>query len=143
MGPCETYEDWDNIDRFEALKDLIETALDEWGFDSVDFENGEGPKAGAPGEYDDDTIYLDLDHEAFDDPEIGMSIAYHEAMHAMLDQAGLSTFDLEEELEAGFLGSRAADEVLEGCMCNEPVSSQPTDGYAPPYPWRCDLDGIF
>ena len=143
MGPCETYEFWGEIDRFEALRDLVSDALNEWGFDDVDFVNGEGPGGGAPGEYDDGIIYLDMDNEAFDDPETGMSIAYHEAMHAMLDQAGLSTFDLEEELEAGYLGARAADEALQGCECSEPVSSQPTGSEAPPFPWRCDLDSGF
>lgn len=143
MGPCDTYERWDDIDRFDALRDLVDTALDEWGFDDVEFVDGEGPVGGAPGEYHDGTIYLDMDNPAFNDPQDGMSIAYHEAMHAMLDQAGLGGGGFEEELEAGFLGSRAADEALEGCQCGEPVTSQPSGGDAPPFPWRCDLDGGF
>ncbi len=83
----------------------------------------------AAGEYDDGTIYLDPDNEGFDDRDYAMSVAYHEAMHAMLDQAGLSTGDVNEELEAGFLGSRAADQALEGCWCDEPVSDSFSDDY--------------
>ena len=44
-----------------------------------------------------------MSNEAFDKPEDGMNIAYHEAMHAMLDQAGFGGGGFEEELEAAFL----------------------------------------
>lgn len=141
MDPCQAYEQWDGIDRLEALEALIEQALEEWGFDEVDVVDG--AVDGAPAEYDDGTITLNMEDEAFDDPGDAMSIAYHEVMHAILDQAGLGGGGLAEELEAGFLGSRAADEVLEGCICGESVESAPGGPNAPPFPWRCDLDDGF
>lgn len=144
MNPCNTsenWESWDNNQRFEALEELIQEALEEWGFDSVEVVNtdlGENPP-----EYKDGVIYLDLNNKSiFDNSQDAMSVAYHEVMHAMLDQAGLGGGGFEEELEAGFLGSRAADEALEGCACGEPVESD-GGGNAPPFPWRCDLDGDF
>ena len=140
MDPCDAFEGWDDGDRLEMLQELIADALAEWGFDGVDVVNA--PVDGAPGEYDSGIIYLDLDNPAFEDAQDAMSVAYHEVMHAMLDQAGLGGGGLEEELEAGFLGARAADEALEGCECGEPAESS-GDGDAPPYPWRCDLDDGF
>jgi hypothetical protein len=83
-----------------------------------------------------------MDNEAFGDAQDAMSVAYHETMHAMLDQAGIDIEGLQEEMEAGFLGSRAADEGLEGCECDETAES-PGGGSAPPFPWRCDLDDGF
>jgi hypothetical protein len=140
MDPCEADENWDTGDRFEMLKELILDALEAWGFDAVDVVNSDVD--GAPGEYDSNIIYLDMSDEAFADAQDGMSIAYHETMHAMLDQAGIDIEGLEEEMEAGFLGSRAADEGLEGCECDEPTES-PGGGHTPPFPWRCDLDDGF
>lgn len=144
MDPCEAYEDWEDWDgdeRFEALKELIQEALEEWGFDSVDVVNTD--LDGEPPEYDSGIIYLDTNDDArFGDAQDAMSHAYHEAMHAILDQAGLGGGGLEEELEAGFLGSRAADEALQGCECGEPAESS-GGGDAPPFPWRCDLDSGF
>ena len=146
MDPCDIYEDWEDIDQFHALESAIEAALEEWGFDGVDYVNGPGPEGGRPAGYDDGTIYLDMGDpdyaDAWEDPQDALAHAYHEAMHAMLDQAGLSTQDFEEELEAGFLGSRAADEALDGCECSEPVGSSDGDD-VPPFPWRCDLDSGF
>jgi hypothetical protein len=148
MDPCDVYLHWEDedFDQFGALQELVDEALAEWGFDGVDFVNGPGPVGERAAEYDDGTIYLNMDDpdyaDVWDDPADSMTHAYHEAMHAMLDQAGLSTGgDLfGEEWEAGFLGSRAADEALEGCQCGEPAES---GGDAPPFPWRCDLDDNF
>lgn len=140
MDPCDAYENWDNSDKLATLQELIQDALAEWGFDNVNVVNSDVD--GAPAEYDSGIIYLDINDPAFGDAQDAMSIAYHEAMHAMLDQAGLGGGGFEEELEAGFLGSRAADEALEGCECDEPAESS-GGGNAPPFPWRCDLDGGF
>lgn len=140
MDPCEAHENWDSSDHLATLDSLIQDALAEWGFDNVSVVNS--PVDGAPGEYDSGIIYLDLSNEAFDDPQDAMSIAYHEAMHAIADQAGLSGTGFDQEWQAGFLGSRAADEALEGCKCGEPAESS-GGGNAPPFPWRCDLDDNF
>jgi hypothetical protein len=142
VDPCDAYEGWDDADtdRFETLKELIEDAMEAWGFDEVDVVQGDIEDA--PAEYDSGIIYLDMSDEAFENAQDAMAIAYHESIHAMLDQAGLGGGGLEEELEAGFLGSRAADEALEGCECTEPVESAPGDD-APPFPFRCDMDGGF
>lgn len=140
-NPCNIYANWDSIDQVDELGDLINQALEEWGYDQVEIVEGEGPGGGAPGEYDDGTIYLDSENEDFDNPQDGISIAYHEAMHAMLDQEGLSTFDIPEEFEAAWLGARAADQALQGCTSDEPVSdSFGDDSYAPPHPWVSDPD---
>lgn len=140
MDPCDAIENWDSSDHLATLEGLIQDALAAWGFDNVSVVNSDVD--GAPAEYDSGTIYLDLSDEAFDDAQDAMSIAYHETMHAILDQAGLGGGGLAEELEAGFLGARAADEALEGCECGEPAESG-GGGSAPPFPWRCDLDGGF
>jgi hypothetical protein len=140
MDPCETYEEWSDIDRFHALEELIHDALEEWGYDDVQVVNSQVD--GAPAEYDSNIIYLDMTDPAFDGAQDGMSIAYHEAIHAILDKTGVDIEGLEEELEAGFLGSRAADEALEGCECDEPVESS-GGGDAPPFPFRCDMEGGF
>lgn len=140
MDPCEAYEEWDSTDRFHALEELIDDALAEWGYDDVQVVDAEVD--GAPAEYDSNIIYLDMSDEAYDSPQDAMSIAYHEAIHAILDRTGVDTEGLEEELEAGFLGSRAADEALEGCECDEPVESS-GGGDAPPFPFRCDVDDGF
>ena len=142
MDACEVYEAWDDADedeRFHMLEELIDQALEEWGFDDVQVVQGDVD--GAPAEYDSNIIYLDLSDEAFSEAQDGMSIAFHEAMHAIADQAGLPGLGLEQELEAGFLGGRAADEALEGCECDEPPAESAGGGDAPPFPWRCDLDG--
>jgi hypothetical protein len=136
VDPCQVYEEWDDIDRLQALEELIHDALEEWGYDDVQVV--EGDVDGAPAEYDSNIIYLDMDDEAFEDASDAMAIAYHETMHAILDQTGVDIEGLEEELEAGFLGSRAADEALEGCECGEPVESN-GGGNAPPFPFRCDM----
>lgn len=149
MDSCDVYQGWHDagFDRFGALEEMLSDALGEWGFDDVTYVNGPGPVGGRPAEYDDGTIYLDMDDPAYADayaePEDAMAHAYHEAMHAMFDQAGFSTRDMAEEFEVGFLGSRAADEALDGCTCSEPVSSIPKDSGVPPYPFRCDLDSGF
>jgi hypothetical protein len=154
MNPCDVYSDWDELDHLGALDGLIQDALSEWGFDSVTVVNGEAPGGGAPGEYKDGTIYLDLDNEEwaewFGDPFEAMTIAYHEAIHAMIEQAGFD-FDTEDLFEANYmeeifaasLGANAADEALEGCACEEALVSSipvPVNGDAPPFPWVCDLD---
>lgn len=144
MDPCNTYENWENWDneqRFENLKELIQETLAEWGFDNIEVVNTN--LDGDPPEYNSGNIYIDLnDSSRFADPGDAMNFAYHEIMHGMLEQAGLGGGGVEEEFEAGFLGARAADEALDGCACGEPVESD-AGGNKPPFPWRCDLDGVF
>ena len=154
MNPCDVYSNWDELDHLSALEGLIQDALGEWGFDSVMVVNGGAPGGGAPGEYKDGTIYLDLDNkewdEYFGDPLAAMGIAYHEAIHAMVEQAGFDfdtddplEADLQEEMFSAYLGTKAADEALDGCECKDALVSSipvPIDGDAPPFPWTCDLD---
>jgi hypothetical protein len=140
MDPCEAYENWEDGDRFEMLKELILDALDVWGFDDVDVVNSDVD--GAPAEYDSNIIYLDMDNEAFGDAQDAMSVAYHETMHAMLDQAGIDIEGLQEEMEAGFLGSRAAG-AFGRLVTLAPLEPFVGGGSAPPFPWRCDLDDGF
>lgn len=144
MDACDALEKWDDAtadERFHMLEELIHDALEEWGFDDVQVVNA--PVDGAAAEYDSNVIYLDMQDEAFSEAQDGMAHAYHEAMHAMADQAGLETTGLEQELQAGFLGSRAADEALQGCQCDEPPAESAGGGNAPPFPWRCDLASGF
>lgn len=140
--PCSVMSNWDNIDQIGDLGELINQALDEWGFDPVDVVEGE--LDGAAGEYDSGIVYLDLSHELFDNPEDALSVAYHEAIHAMRDQYGIGGDGLEEELEALFAGGRAADQSTEGCFSIDPIAdSFIDDWYSPPFPWVCDPSSGF
>jgi hypothetical protein len=123
----------------EELGELINQALEGWGFDPVVVVNGDlSDIAGESlaGMYENGVITLDQTHAGFEDPDYALSVAYHEAIHAALEQAGIVFDSIEEEWRAGFAGAAAAQDALEGCTSEDPAAdSISREGYAPPYPF--------
>jgi hypothetical protein len=136
---CEVYEEWfdeESEDLIEELGELINQALEGWGFDPVEVVSGDLSDEGVAGQYEDGVITLDQSHEAFGDPDDALSVTYHEAIHAAIEQAGLEFDAVEEELRAGFGGTAAAQGALEGCESTDPAAdSVVQEGYVPPYPF--------
>lgn len=138
-SPCEVYEEWfdeESENLIGEFGDLINQALEAWGFDSVQVVSGDLSDEGVAGQYEDGVITLDQSHEVFQDPDEALSVVYHEAIHAAIDQAGLDFDGIEEELIAAFGGGAAAQDALEGCESTDPAAdSVVKEGYAPPYPF--------
>jgi hypothetical protein len=138
-SPCEVYEEWfdaESEDLIEDFGELINQALESWGFDPVDVVSGDLSGEGVGGMYEDGVITIDQGHEVFDDPDDALSVIYHEAIHAAIDQAGLDFDAIEEEFMAAFLGAAAGQDALEGCESTDPAAdSVVKEGYAPPYPF--------
>ena len=138
-NPCEVYNEWfdeESEDVVPELGELINQALGSWGFDPVSIVERDLSDEGVAGMYDSGIIYLDPSHAGFEDPEYALSVAYHEAIHAAFEQGGFDFGNAEEEFRAGFAGSTAAQEALEGCESLDPASdSIYDDNYAPPYPF--------
>lgn len=137
--PCDVYEelsDAESEDLIDELGELINQALEGWGFDPVDVVNGDLSDEGVAGQYQDGVITLDQAHEVFENADEALSVAYHEAIHAALEQAGIDFDAVEEELTAAFAGSAAAQNALEGCQSDDPAAdSFSKEGYAPPHPF--------
>lgn len=137
--PCDVYLEWfdnESEDLIEELEELINQALEGWGFDPVEVVNGDLSEEGVAGQYENGVITLDQSHEVFEDPDDALSVAYHEALHAALEQAGLEFDSIEEELRAAFMGTAAAQAALEGCTSEDPAAdSISMEGYVPPYPF--------
>lgn len=137
--PCDVYEEWfdeESEDLIQELGELINQALEGWGFDSVEVVNGDLSEEGVAGQYENGVITLDQSHELFENPDDALSVAYHEAIHAALEQAGIEFAGIEEEIIAGFAGTAAAQDALEGCTSEDPAAdSISREGYAPPYPF--------
>jgi hypothetical protein len=137
-SPCEVYEEWfdeESEDLIEEFEDLINQALEGWGFDPVDVISGDLSEEGVGGMYEDGTITLDQSHEVFENPEDALSVIYHEAIHAAMEQAGLDFDAVEEELLAAFGGASAAQDALTGCESDPEADSVVKDDYVPPYPF--------
>ena len=138
-NPCEVYEEWfddESEDVIDDLGELINQALESWGFDPVTVIEGDLSDEGVAGMYDSGVIYLDPSHEVFESPDDTLSVAYHEAMHAAMEQAGFDFDGVEEEFRAAFMGGAAARQALEGCSSSDPAGDSGTsDNYAPPYPF--------
>lgn len=141
--PCEVYSEWSDLeseDVIPELGELVNQALESWGFDSVDVVQGDLSDDDVAGEYSSGVIYFDPNHEVFDSPDETLYVAYHEAMHAAFEQAGYEfepgLFGGEEERIAYSLGKTATQQALEGCESIDPASdSVYDDNYAPPYPF--------
>jgi hypothetical protein len=138
-SPCDVYDEWfdeESEDLLDELGDLINQALEGWGFDPVDVVAGDLSAEGVAGQYENGVITLDQEHEAFGDPDDALSVAYHEAIHAAIEQAGLQFDGVEEELIAAFAGAAAGQGALEGCASTDPAAdSVVNDNYVPPYPF--------
>jgi hypothetical protein len=85
----------DAAERLDALKEIINDLLEDWGFDEVDVIQGDLSTAGAEGDaalgswdFDQNTITLDyertLERDSFDE---ALDTAIHEATHAARDHA--------------------------------------------------------
>jgi hypothetical protein len=89
VDACALKAKWGEMDaaeRLEALKEIINEMLTEWGYDEVDVEQGHLPGALGNWTYDENTVYLDYEKTLErDDFGEALNTAIHEAAHAARD----------------------------------------------------------
>ena len=142
MVDCSIIESWEgtsNDDRVEAVMEVINDALEAWGFEPVNHnddrdDSEDGPLGPPLGEYDPDSdgIWFDPDFIDQADAEEVLNIALHEAVHAAEDRVGFSI----EHVQVYNLGSALSQQLFEGCQS----SADSTPLNTPDYPFQSSPD---
>lgn len=92
----DTWNSMNEVERFDFLHELVDTALLDWGYDPVDVVPGRAPNyAEAYYDRENDEIILDSDKIAADDYSAfdAASLAIHETLHAVDDQDYGGSYD--------------------------------------------------
>lgn len=100
MDPIELVDSWDDLDRDEradALGEIVNDTLEDWGYDPV--ETDVDALDGANAHYDDGEVVFDGEYLETDNPYEAIETAFHEAAHAMNDQDGDYELLTDEENE--------------------------------------------
>jgi hypothetical protein len=132
-------------ERFDFLRELIDTALTDWGYDSVDVVAGTPPK-GAEMQYD-----RNRDEVTIDTTKVGAadyteweaaSLAIHETLHAVDDQDYGGSYDYGGDQsqspvhnQLDLTAKEWITQQLEACRANAQSSVYPGRNTLPPIDW--------
>lgn len=138
MVDCSVLDDWEDMtqdERVDAMMEVINDALEAWGFDPVNHnetrDDSKDGELGPPlGEYDPDSdgVWFDSDFVDQANAEEALATALHEGIHAAEDQVGFSI----EHSQVYFLGGALAQQLFEGCQSS--ADSIPLNN--PDYPFQ-------
>lgn len=149
MDPCELYENWDQMaetgDVRDALRDLLDEIADVWGLEGVKLAFDDLPDVPGRityGEYDPNTNTITIDDGHLSEKDETLDTMFHESMHALHDQWGISEEDVADlhgsvEENAGKL----KDELIEDCVSTDPPESG-VGGKIPDIPGDIEITGV-
>jgi len=132
-------------ERFDFLRELVDTALTDWGYESVDVVPGTAPP-GAEAYYDRNRVEIAIDVNQIGDSSYGewdaASLVIHEVLHAVDDQDYGGSYDyfgdqsvspVHNQLDQTAKGW--VSQQLESCLQSGQTSVYPGANTLPPIDW--------